>query len=356
MMRRVVSFFLPLLLLCSCTGRVVSSDEGQGDTVPLKYATLLTMVKYTSHTHVTIKDPWNKGKILHEYDIMKPFHRAMVFTSPHCQLLYWLNAQANIAGVCDLQYMLIPDMKKRVKEGRVEDCGNSMSPMVEKVIDAKADAIVISPFQNSGGYGKLEKIGIPIIEAADYMELSALGRAEWMKFYGLLFGKEREADSLFNTVDSTYTALKAFAAKLPKGKSVLTERKTGAVWYCPGGSSSLGILIRDANGGYAFASDKHSGSLPLPFEQVLDKAGDTDIWAFKYNGMKPLTRQDLLNEFYGYEGLKAFRTGNIYECNITKIPYFEEVSFHPDFLLRELIQLLHPGVNLGGLKYYERLE
>lgn len=355
-MYRIVSFLLPLLFFCSCTGRVISSDEGQGDTVPLKYATLLTMVKYKSHTHVTIKDPWNEGKILHEYDIAKPFHRAMVFISPHCQLLYYLHAQENIAGVCDLKYMLIPDIKKRVENGNVQDCGNSMSPMVEKIIDAKADAIVISPFQNSGGYGKLEKIGIPIIEAADYMETSALARAEWMKFYGLVFGREHEADSLFNKVDSTYGALKAFAAKLPKGKYILTERKTGAVWYSPGGQSSLGILIRDANGGYAFASDKHSGSLPLSFEQVLDKAGNTDIWAFKFNGTKPLTRQDLLNEFYGYGGLKAFQTGNIYECNITKIPYFEEVSFRPDFLLRELIQLLHPGVSLGGLKYYKRLE
>jgi iron complex transport system substrate-binding protein len=355
-MSRLLSFFLPLLLFCSCNGRMVSSAEGQGDTVPMKYATLLTMVKYKDHTHVTIKDPWHQGKILHEYDITQPYHRAVVFTSSHCQLLYYLHAQDDIAGVCDLQYMVLPDMKNRVKKGKVEDCGNGLSPMVEKIIDLKADALLVSPFENSGGYGKLDKLGIPIIEAADYMETSALGRAEWMKFYGLLFGKEREADSLFNKVDSTYSALKTFAKRLPKGKSVLTERKTGAVWYCPGGQSSLGILISDAHGGYAFASDKHSGSLPLPFEEVLDKAGNTDIWAFKFNGVKPMSKQDLLNEFYGYDGLKAFRLGNIYECNTTVTPYFEEVSFRPDFLLRELIQLLHPGVNLGGLKYYQRLE
>lgn len=44
-------------------------------------------------------------------------------------------------------------------------------------------------FENSGGYGKLDKLHIPIIEAADYMESSPLGRAEWMKFYGMLFKK-----------------------------------------------------------------------------------------------------------------------------------------------------------------------
>ena len=50
---------------------------------------------------------------------------------------------------------------------------------------------------------ELEKeLDIPIIECADYMETSALGRAEWMRFYGLLFGVAPQADSLFAEVDS----------------------------------------------------------------------------------------------------------------------------------------------------------
>ncbi len=356
MMRLAAVFLSALALLCSCGGRVASSVREGGDTIPMKYATLLTMVRYSDHTHVSIKDPWQQGRILHEYDLYKPFRRAVVFTSPHCQLLCYLRAEENIKGVCDLRYILVPEIRKRAREGRVVDCGNGLSPMTEKIVDAKADALIVSPFENSGGYGKLERLGIPIIEAADYMETSALGRAEWMKFYGLLFGRERQADSLFRVVDSTYRAFQAYAARLPKGRSILTERKTGGVWYTPGGRSSVGQLIRDAHGGYAFASDDHAGSLALPFEQVLYKAGDTDVWAFKYNGVRPLSKADLLEEFHGYSGLKAFREGEIYECNTAVVPYFETVSFRPDFLLREFIQLLHPEADLGGLKYYRKLE
>jgi iron complex transport system substrate-binding protein len=230
-----------------------------------------------------------------------------------------------------------------------------MAPMIEKIIDSRPEAMIISPFENSGGFGKLEDIQIPIIQAADYMETSALGRAEWMKFYGLLFGKEKTSDSLFHVVDSTYQKLKNKAKKMPEGRSILTERKTGNVWYCPGGLSSLGVLIADAHAKYAFAKDTHSGSLPLSFEQVLDKAGNADVWAFKFNGAKPMNKADLLSEYHGYSGLKAFRTGEIYECNCTTTPYFEEVSFRPDFLLREMIQILHPHENLGVLKYYHKL-
>ena len=83
-----------------------------------------------------------------------------------------------------------------------------MSPDIEKIIDLNADAVLLSPFENSGGYGRIESIGIPIIECADYMETSPLGRAEWMKFYGLLTGKEEETDSLFRKIEQQYLTLK----------------------------------------------------------------------------------------------------------------------------------------------------
>lgn len=187
------------------------------------------------------------------------------------------------------------------------------------------------------------------------METSSLGRAEWMRYFARLFDCAQRGDSLFNVVDANYQSLKAYAAKLPKGKSVLTERKTGAVWYTPGGESTIGVTIRDAHGGYAFAKDKHSGSLPLSFEQILAKAGQSDVWAFKFNGARQMSKSDLLHEFQGYSGLKAFRTGNIYECNCSVRPYFEEVSWRPDYLLREMIILLHPQAKLGKLRYYQKL-
>lgn len=232
-----------------------------------------------------------------------------------------------------------------------------MSPDMERIMELHPEALFISPFESSSGYGKLDKMGTPIIECADYMETTALGRAEWMKFYGILFGRECEADSLFHVVDSCYQAYRAKAAHLPLGRSVITERKTGSVWYCPGGQSTIAQIIRDAHGQYAFSRDGHSGSLPLSFEQVLDKAGQADVWAFKYSGGRPLSRRDLLDEFGGYAQLKAFKRGDIYECDSDSTRYFEEIPFRPDVLLREFVILLHPeNAALGTLRYYHRLQ
>ena len=356
--------FLSLVIAVSCTDSRVSKRGA--NTIQWKYAQLLRVDSTADSLHISINDPWKQGKMLQQLSVaysgspsaatvVAPLKRIVCFSTTHCKLLEYLGMTDRIVGVCDLKYILIPDIQSRVKAGRIADCGDSMNPDIEKIISLKPDAIILSPFEGGGGFGKLERLGVPIIQAADYMESSALGRAEWMRLYGRLLGCQQRSDSLFHVVDSTYQSLKRYAASLPLGLSILTERKTGSTWYTPGGASTLGTLLKDANASYAFANDKHSGSLPLSFEQIIAKAGESDVWAFKFNGTKMMTRSDLLREFHGYNALKAFRTGNIYECNCSTTPYFEEVGFRPDFLLREMIQLLHPGVNLGGLRYYRRL-
>lgn len=334
----------------------------EGDTIKMKYATLLTMVRYADHTDVSIADPWHEGNTLQRFSIKsgKPYQEALVFTTTHCQLMEYLRCEDHIAGVCDLKYINIADIQQRAAAGckspqkPIADCGDAMQPNMERIITLKPDVMIMSPFENASGIDKLKKLGIPVVLATDYMEQSPLGRAEWMKLYGLLFGCEQRADSLFHVVDSTYNSLRAKAIKMKKGRSILTERKTGATWYCPGGKSTIGQMIADANGRYAFSADKHSGSLALPFEQVVAKAGNSDIWAFKYDGSRPMTATELLAEFHGYSGLKAFRTGNVYQCNASATSYFEQTTFRPDYLLREFIILMHPEAHLGKLRYYQK--
>lgn len=392
---------LVALLVVACQGGKTASGEG-GDTLQMKYAELLTIVKHNdgAYTEAIIENPWKKGTTLHKYilvpkgnegdetvarlkddirenatlqmgshcDIVRtPLESNVVFTAPHCQLMYELGCKNAITGVCDKDYINIPDIKERVKlsDGKAStsdtdkviiDCGSSMQPDMERIIALKPEGLLISPFENSGGYGKLDKLHIPIIETADYMETSPLGRAEWMKFYGLLFKSEERSDSLFSSIEKEYLALKAEAAKLPQGLSILTERKMGSVWYVPGGKSTMGILLKDANAKYIFADDTHSGSLAYGPERILSKGTQVDVWAFKYFGGKALSKNDLLAEYEGYKVLKAFNSNSIYQVDTSTQPYFELTSFHPEILLREFIILAHPkATQFGKLRFYQYL-
>ena len=434
------------LLMAACQGgKTAAADAEAGDTLEMKYAKLLTIVKHGDgeessdaaegidyqYAEAIVANPWKAGTLLHRYilipkgeegdktvamlakrrsmgarcttdTVRTPVERSAVFIAPHCQLMYELGCQQAIRGVCDLNYINIPDVRKRAAsagkasagnasaQNSIVDCGSSMAPDIERIIALKPEAILVSPFENSGGYGKLDKLHIPIIEAADYMESSPLGRAEWMKFYGMLFGKDKNisttaagkaseaavgkasgaaagkaseatllascelrADSLFAQIEKEYLDLKAEAGKLPKGLSILTERKTGGVWYVPGGQSTIGILLKDANARYIFSDDKHSGSLPMSPEQILAKGKLVDVWAFKYFGGAPLSQVQLLQEYDGYKALAAFSRGNIYQVDTSTVPYFELTSFHPELLLREFIILAH-GSQFGKLRFYKK--
>ena len=484
MMNRKIYIFgslLALLVLTACQGGKTTAGEAEeGDTLKMKYAKLLTIVKHGEkgtasldedaesaeyqYAEVNVANPWKAGTLLHRYilipkgkegdetvtrlalqrtsgmgcttdTVRTPVERSAVFIAPHCQLMYELGCQQAIRGVCDLNYINISDVRKRAAsagkassekassgkassgkassgkassgkassgnasaQNSIVDCGSSMAPDIERIIALKPEAILVSPFENSGGYGKLDKLHIPIIEAADYMESSPLGRAEWMKFYGMLFGKDKNisttaagkaseaavgkaseaaagkaseatagkaseatlpascelrADSLFAQIEKEYLKLKAEAGKLPKGLSILTERKTGNVWYVPGGQSTIGILLKDANARYIFSDDKHSGSLPMSPEQILAKGSQVDVWAFKYFGGAPLSQVQLLQEYDGYKALAAFSRGNIYQVDTSTVPYFELTSFHPELLLREFIILAH-GERFGKLRFYKK--
>lgn len=434
MNRKIYIFgaLLALLVLTACQGGKTTAGEAEeGDTLKMKYAKLLTIVKHGEkgtaslnndaedaeyqYAEVNVANPWKAGTLLHRYilipkgkegdetvarlalqrtsgmgcttdTVRTPVERSAVFIAPHCQLMYELGCQQAIRGVCDLDYINIPDVKKRAAAGNaaagkasvgnvsaenaaagnsIVDCGSSMAPDIERIIALKPEAILLSPFENSGGYGKLDKLHVPIIEAADYMESSPLGRAEWMKFYGMLFGNEEgksngisgscepKADSLFAKIEKEYLKLKAEAAGYPKGLSILTERKTGNVWYVPGGQSTIGILLKDANARYIFEDDQHSGSLAMSPEQILAKGKQVDVWAFKYFGGAPLSQAQLLQEYDGYKALAAFNRGNIYQVDTSTVPYFELTSFHPELLLREFIILAH-GERFGKLKFYKK--
>lgn len=399
--KNIIFGALVVLLVVACQGGKTASGEG-GDTLQMKYAELLTIVKHNdgAYTEAIIENPWKKGTTLHKYilvpkgnegdetvarlkddirenatlqmgshcDIVRtPLESNVVFTAPHCQLMYELGCKNAITGVCDKDYINIPDIKERVKlsDGKAStsdtdkviiDCGSSMQPDMERIIALKPEGLLISPFENSGGYGKLDKLHIPIIETADYMETSPLGRAEWMKFYGLLFKSEERSDSLFSSIEKEYLTLKAEAAKLPQGLSILTERKMGSVWYVPGGKSTMGILLKDANAKYIFADDTHSGSLAYGPERILSKGTQVDVWAFKYFGGKALSKNDLLAEYEGYKVLKAFNSNSIYQVDTSTQPYFELTSFHPEILLREFIILAHSkATQFGKLRFYQHL-
>ncbi|MBP5360064.1 MAG: ABC transporter substrate-binding protein, partial [Bacteroidaceae bacterium] len=216
-----------------------------------------------------------------------------------------------------------------------------LNPNVEMIAQLRTDVLLMSPFEGAS-YGLLEKTGIPIVECADYMETSALGRAEWMKFYGMLVGREAEANQLFAEVRDNYNSLKSLASHEKKHPKLLADLLSGNTWYMPGGGSCYGVLFKDAGADYSIASDKVSGSQPLSQESVLLGGRDADVWMIKYSRPQDFTYSSLLQENAIYNEFAPFRQHHIYGCNALLTPFYEEVPFRPDILLKDVISILYP--------------
>lgn len=380
-MRKYLFILIALLSLVSCNIGKEADSAIDAENVEMKYAQLLTMHKGDGFVTAEILNPWDSTKILHRYvlvpqdelmpsnlpegDVIRtPISHAVVFTSVHASLISQLDAYQTIAGVCDKEYLYLDKLKDDVSKAKVVDCGNSMTPDIEKIIDLSPDAILLSPFENSGTYGKTGQIGIPIIECADYMETSPLGRAEWVRFYGMLVGRQQQADSLFAATEQAYNELKAKVSEKfasadsakTKKPTVITEKKYNSSWFVAGANSTVGQMLSDAGADYVFSDEKSSGSVPYDPEVVFDRGQQADVWLIKYNSAVGMSYKELSQEWANYSRMEAFRKHNVYGCNLADGLFYEETPFRPDLLLRDYVIMFHPDVLSGDLRYYKKLD
>lgn len=373
-MHRHICFLLSVCLLsASCGRQETAAIPAEGDTIPLRYAENLILLRNDSFTVARLRNPWDTAATLHTYILIErdlplpsrlpagtvvrvPLRRAVVYSSVHCSLLCELGVQDAIGGVCDPAYIQQEEIRKGIREGRIQDYGDPMNPDIERIMDTHPDALMPSPFENSGGYGRLEKLQIPIIECADYMETSPLGRAEWIRFYGRLFGRAQQADSLFLAIEQQYNTLKARAAGCAGRPTVLSDLRTEGSWYVPGSRSTISRLYADAAARSVFDDRAESGSVALSFETVFEQAQNADFWLVKYHRPADMTRADLKADYASYARFRAFTEGRVYGCNTSHVLYYEETPFHPERLLADLVALFHPEVLPGhSFRYFTPL-
>jgi len=372
-MKRLL-YILPLiallgLLLSSCGGRQsgVKPEMQAADTI--RYARNLHIEYYDDYVSVRIRDPWDTLRQRQHYVLVDrkrelpaglpqdgivirvPVEKAVIYTSVHTAIAEELGALDRVCGICEPEYITSPVVLQRIAEGRIADLGVSTSPNVEGIIDLGTEMIIASPFENSG-YGSAEKLGIPIVEAADYMENHPLGRTEWVLFYGLLFGKREAAEQVFASTEAHYNELKALAARVTQRPTVLLERRYGNSWAVPAGESYIGVMHADAGADYVFRYLPGAKSVHLTFESVFDQAGDADFWFLKYDTRAPFTYALLVKEYEPYANFRPWKEHRIFACNTITSTYYDDITLHPDRVLEDLIAIYHPDLLPGHVQRY----
>ena len=372
-MRKLLSIWLVFWMVACSPSKKQWADVEVLSTDTVHYAKGFSVERFSAYTAVSVYDPWDTTRILQRYLLVDrnqpvpadlpqgtlvktPLQKVIVYTSVHAAMIEQLGATQEIIGVCEPRYMDSPSVHEGVKSGRIADLGEATAPNVEKMIEIGAEVIIASPFQNSS-YGPVEKIGVPIIEGADYMEDLPLGRTEWIRFYGLLFQKEQLADSIFKATEQRYLELKELTKKVKIRPTVLSEKRYGASWFVPTGNSYMAHMFADAGADYVYKDLEGRGSVPLSFESVFEKALHADLWLVKYNQEREMTYDDLQQEYTPYKNFDAFQKRHIYTCNTGKVPYYEEFPLHPDYLLKDFVWIFHPELLPNyEPRYYRKMQ
>lgn len=357
------------LLLAACS--VPTTHSGEGQPVSLSHATLLGMVEADSFVVATVKNPWDTTRTLATYVMVPdslpmpshlpqgtvvrtPLRRAVVTSAVHLALLADLDALGGVGGVTDAGYIVSQRIKDYLqRHPNVADMGQSMQPNVERMRMDKVDAVLVSPFENAG-HGALDNAGIPLIECADYMETSPLARAEWMRFYGRLFGVGQRADSLFAAVEQAYLACKKRVARGGSGPrpTVMSDLMQRGTWYQPSGRSTMGQFIADAGGRNLWADRTENGSVSLSFESVFQRAAKANVWLVKYGQQTDLSYAQMLRDMPQAAQFAPWQEHRVYACNTFSVPFYEEVPFHPERLLQNLADIFGGRTPQGSDVYY----
>lgn len=322
----------------------------------IKYAKGFNIVTENGKRYLVLKRVFQdatkgfKFELSDKNDIAKnklkvPVEKLVVTSTTHVPMVELLGSEHAIVGFPNTKYVSSKKTRALIDNGTITELGSEQSMNTEILLDLDPELIVgFALHPNNKLYNNIKKTGIPVVFDGDWLEETPLGRAEWIKFFGVLLGKEKEADSIFNTIAKNYNEAKQIAQKSTAKPTILSGSLFKDVWYVPAGKSFTAQYFADANLDYLWKETEGAGSLQLSFESVLDKGQTADYWIGC--GLYT-TREQMINTNKHYNKFTPFTKDKIYTNSLVKgatggIEYFEFAPVRPDLVLKDLIKITNP--------------
>lgn len=378
-----ISLLLLFLIVLNCKedkGLPVESQPSHQESSSLSFAEGFSIENHQDFKVLEIKNPWPKSDKTYRYALVSkamapkitlnknefdailitPIQKIVVTSTTHIPALELLNVENTLIGFPDTSYISSEKTRALIDEGLVRELGKNESINTEVLLELRPDLVIGFGIDgNNKTFDNIQKAGIPVIFNGDWVEKSPLAKAEWIKFFGVLYNKEIEADSIFKNIETDYLEAKKIADNATQNPTILSGAMYKDIWYLPSGTSSEAILLKDANANYLWRETTDKGSLSLNFEVVFEKAKDADIWISPsyYSSLEAIEDANP-----HYRKFKAFQNKDVYSfVNTTGktggVTYFEMGMARPDLVLKDLIKIAHPELLEDYTPYFfERLK
>ena len=351
-----------IIFIFSCKKESIKDESRTKILSNVKYAKGFDIIEKKGIKKLIIKSAYQNSKEIYEYEIRikkpntaieydgkiieVPIKKIVVTSTTHIPMVELLNEENTIIGFPYAKYISSEKTRQLVDAGKIREIGKENSLNTEVLLDLQPELIV--------GYGvssadksltTLKKAGINSIYNGDWLEQTPLGRAEWIKFFGVLFDKEKQADSIFKVIETNYFKAKEIALKSNKKPSILSGAiMSKDIWNLPGGESFVACFLKDANLNYLWQNSKGKGSLSLSFESVFDTGKNAEFWIAPgyFSTKKQLLKSNqIYTEFYAFKNDKIF-TPTLKKGKTGGVLYYELAPTRPDLVLKDIIKITQP--------------
>ncbi|MES2589096.1 MAG: ABC transporter substrate-binding protein [Bacteroidota bacterium] len=363
---RILLYLFCFVIFVSCKNENFKSKDLKFSFLN-KYAKNIRFIKRPTYTEVQILNP-DKNSIEKKYALAKdisnlkikidvipiqiPLKSIIALSGTDIGMLQKISCADKITGILNIDYINNSTIKRNFSKNKVKEVQDLGQINPESLLGVSS-TITYSGFGNPpSNEEKLAKIGILCIPNYDWKEIHPMGKAEWIKFYGLLFDKEEQANTYFSKIEKEYLKLIKLAKKIKEKPSLISGSMIGDSWYMPAGESFNAELFEKASSNYVSKNSKGTGSTAYSFENVLKDFQHTEFWINP--GFK--SKKELLQANSKYQFFDAFKEDKIY-CYSHDMNHFWEMSaIEPQKVLSDLIQILHPNLNpKKKLYFYKRI-
>lgn len=353
-----------VFLFLSCKKEQAETTVSETTENTIRHAKGLEIYNYKGYSVVKVKHPWPNAEngftyILKEKNgivpdslqkyttVSVPVQSIIVTSTTHIPSLEMLGVENTLVGFPNTDFISSEKTRALIDAGKVKNLGQNESINTEVAIDLSPEVIVgFSIDSNNKTFNNLEKAGMKVLYNGDWTEQTPLGKSEWIKFFGALYGKNKEAEAVFNKIEKDYTDAVVLAKKATNRPTALSGGMFQDTWNLPQGDSWAALFLKDANINYLWKDTKGIGSLALSFEKVLEKAQNADYW---FGPGQFSTLKELQDTNPHYAQFKAFKNKNVYSFTTKTgakggVIYYEQAANRPDLVLKDLIKITNPDV------------
>ena len=243
----------------------------------------------------------------------------------------------------------------RMKQGKIVYAGKYSEPDYELILEKNCQLAIESTmiYHTPDVKEMLEELGLPVLVDRSSYESNPLGRTEWIKLYGVLTGKEAEAEAFFNKQKETVADFEnysntgktaAFFYLTTDGKVVVRSTND----YVPS-------MIKMAGGNYAFegvTDEEGKTSVSMTMESFYEKAHEADY--IIYNASVDSSVKSIADLVEKDEVLKEFKAVKSGECYTTGSSMYQRTDVIADMIAD--FHKVFTGQDTEHLEFLKKME